>query len=672
MKKNIEIKQKGIRDCASACLLSIIRYYGGDASYDELTLLLKTDKNGTNAFNIIKVACMFGFDGYGIKCTYDNIQNYNLPCIVHVLRNNYYHFMVLYKIDNNYTLMDPAFGFIKISPLEFEKIYLGTSIILKPVKKIISSNYYNTFSKYIFTVIRGCKIEVINIILYSFIFGILCLISSLYLKFVLNILDVNKLIKVSFVFVTIIIVKNIISFIRSRCIILFDKRISYKINKDIIKHVFNLPYLFFKNKSSGEIMYRLNDLNNFRILISDVVSNVIFNIIICLLCIVLMFYIDSKMFIFVVIFTFIYLLIEVLFKNTFRKYVNEYKNSVSEYNVKLNEMVNGYETINNLNMLNYATEKLNYVNYKSLNKHYNLDSYISNQSFIKSMCIDLINLVIIFYGILYLDVSNLILFIIIFGNYVDSIYSVFSIIPRMYECKNLYESINDLYIARGRDVSSMLCSIYGDICVRGLSYSYNSVSSVFNNISFDIKVASRILFFGKSGSGKSTLFKIMLKYISDYDGKIFINNNDLIDVPYSVIGNSFTYVSQNEYLFHMSIKDNIMFYRNVSFEDYERVLDICKLRDFIASKTFKDEQIIEDNGFNISGGEKQKVILARALLKNSNYIILDEALSEVPVFEEIEILNNIFKYFKNNTIIYSSHRRELLDIFDNVYYLERS
>ena len=144
MKKNIEIKQKGIRDCASACLLSIIRYYGGDASYDELTLLLKTDKNGTNAFNIIKVACMFGFDGYGVKCTYDNIQNYNLPCIVHVLRNNYYHFMVLYKVDNSYTLMDPAFGFIKISPLEFEKMYLGTSIILKPVKKIISSNYYNT------------------------------------------------------------------------------------------------------------------------------------------------------------------------------------------------------------------------------------------------------------------------------------------------------------------------------------------------------------------------------------------------------------------------------------------------------------------------------------------------------------------------------------------------
>ena len=217
-----------------------------------------------------------------------------------------------------------------------------------------------------------------------------------------------------------------------------------------------------------------------------------------------------------------------------------------------------------------------------------------------------------------------------------------------------------------------MCCIYGDICVRGLSYSYNSVSSVFNNISFDIKAASRILFLGKSGSGKSTLFKIMLKYISDYEGKIFINNNDLIDVPYSVIGNSFTYVSQNEYLFHMSIKDNIMFYRNVSYEDYERVLDICKLRDFIANRTFKDEQIIEDNGFNISGGEKQKVILARALLKNSNYIILDEALSEVPVFEEIEILSNIFECFKNNTIIYSSHRRELIDIFDNVYYLERS
>ena len=106
--------------------------------------------------------------------------------------------------------------------------------------------------------------------------------------------------------------------------------------------------------------------------------------------------------------------------------------------------------------------------------------------------------------------------------------------------------------------------------------------------------------------------------------------------------------------------------------DYEKMINICNLNILRSRSILRDNYVIEDNGFNISGGEKQKILLARSLLKNSNYIILDEALSEVSFDEEKEILDKIFEFYSDKTIIYVSHKKEIIDLFKKKYKLERS
>ena len=162
------------------------------------------------------------------------------------------------------------------------------------------------------------------------------------------------------------------------------------------------------------------------------------------------------------------------------------------------------------------------------------------------------------------------------------------------------------------------------------------------------------------------------KYLKEYKGEIYIGDLNIKDINSNVISNSFTYVSQNNYIINDTLKNNIIYHRNISNEEYEKMINICNLNILRSRSILRDNYVIEDNGFNISGGEKQKILLARSLLKNSNYIILDEALSEVSFDEEKEILDKIFESYSDKTIIYVSHKKEIIDLFKKKYKLERS
>ena len=141
------VRQNGFKDCGPSCLLSIMRYYGVEASHEEVTFSLRTNESGTNAYNIINGSKLYGFDGYGIHYSYEEIINndINYPIICHVKKNNYYHFIVVYSKTKNYLeIMDPSSDINRISFDDFKKIYLGTSIVIFPIKKIESITNYNS------------------------------------------------------------------------------------------------------------------------------------------------------------------------------------------------------------------------------------------------------------------------------------------------------------------------------------------------------------------------------------------------------------------------------------------------------------------------------------------------------------------------------------------------
>ena len=201
----------------------------------------------------------------------------------------------------------------------------------------------------------------------------------------------------------------------------------------------------------------------------------------------------------------------------------------------------------------------------------------------------------------------------------------------------------------------------GDIYFNNLSYSFDDVNDVLKNINLKITKASKVMVLGSSGSGKSTLFKLLKKYYQIPRDKIYIDDIDINDYQNSDI----IYVSQNELLFSDTV------YNNIDSDNIIDISKICLVDDIIKNNQLGFNFLIEENGFNLSGGEKQRIILARAIAKPFEILVIDEGLSQVDINMERIIMKNLITMYKDKTIIFISHRIDNIDLFDQVIKIEK-
>ena len=164
---------------------------------------------------------------------------------------------------------------------------------------------------------------------------------------------------------------------------------------------------------------------------------------------------------------------------------------------------------------------------------------------------------------------------------------------------------------------------------------------------------------------------MLLRYIETDFNKIKISNIDINHYHLQNIRTNITYVTNNEYLFNDTIKNNICLYQEYPEEEINKVCNICLVDDIIKKNEANILANIEENGFNLSNGERQRIILARSLLKKTNIYIFDEALAQIDINREKQILKNIFDYLKDKTIIIISHRNNNKKLFDRIVKLDQ-
>ena len=675
MKKNIIIKQDGNKDCGVCCLLSIIRHYGGDFDKEELSYLLRQDNTGVNAYNLINGGKKIGLDGYAVKCEIDNslLNKINFPVIAHVKNKNYYHFVVIYKIKNDTIyLMDPACGKKKIKIHEFNEVFLGTLIIIYPVKKLPLKTNNKSLLQILFNYVLNEKKIIILIFLLSLIIILFTILNNFYFKIIIDYFIKYKNLKyfvLCFIlFTTIVLLKNIFDYFRQNFLLNLNIKISKFINFYIINHIFNLPINYFKNKPSGEVLSRINEMDNVKNFISDVILNIFINMLLIFISSLVLFFISEKLFFIMLIFIVIYFMVGLIYSKIFKNKIYEVEENLGEYNKILVENLNNYMSIKNLNILNNIKFKINLFYNKLLSSSKIFKKSLIFSIFIKNTINDILILIILSFGSILvinnlLSVGELVTFIFLMSFFIEPIKQIIDKEPEFRYAYVSYERINELLNIKEEKIKYNNLMIDGNIEIKNLIYSYNGVDDLLKNINLFFKKNERYFIHSKSGMGKSTLIKIILKYFTDYEGEVLINNKNIKDIDNGIINNSFSYVSQSENLFADTLENNILLDRKINNKKYDDVLKICNIDKIIKKKKLRNYFFIEENGFNLSGGEKQKVILARALLKDFNYLILDESMSEVGLQEEREILRNIFNYFNNKTIIYISHNLNTRDLF---------
>ena len=211
------------------------------------------------------------------------------------------------------------------------------------------------------------------------------------------------------------------------------------------------------------------------------------------------------------------------------------------------------------------------------------------------------------------------------------------------------------------------------IDLENIHYTYNGKDEVLKNVNLTLMKGERILIYGLSGSGKSTLARLLTGVLNADQGKIKINDIELINYSLDCLRNNICYVSQNEQLFTASIYENVCLTDNgdteTSSNQFLKVCQLCKVDEIAAKSPLAYQLPLEENGFNISGGERQRIILARALLKNAKCYIFDESMNEIDIHREREIIKALFQEYPNKIFIMISHRYHNSDLFYQKYQL---
>lgn len=677
------VLQDGIKDCGICCLLSIIHYYGGDVSKEYLREITNTTKDGVSLYQLLSGAEKLGFTATGVNGDITNIEINNLPCIAHVIVNkNYKHFVVIYKIDKKnklVTLMDPAKGKKIISFSEFNLLASNNYLFLKPNKKLPIIKRKKFLLKIILESIKKDKLDFSLLIILTLLYFILSIITSFHFKFLLEYAINDKIIEnvylISLLLFFIYLFKNIANVLR---IILLNKLLSVfdeKITSLSFKQILLLPYLFYKNRTTGEVIARFRDLTVIKVFLSNLLSFISIDILSIIVFSILMIKFQPQLGL-IILFSFVFILL-ILKVNLSKKKKLLRKVSINEdiINSYLVEAVSNVDTIKGSHLEKRLIDRFKLKYEKSLEIYYKYSLLIEKNSLFKNIMNETLIVVIYLIGCMLvvknkLSLGRLIIYQSFFLYFSASFNRGFNLIDSYSDFLNALNRIEDLYLIKSENFSQnyyyLSYELNGDILFKNLTYKIGN-KYLFKDLNLEIKKGEKILISGPSGSGKSTLVKILMRYIEIPANMAFISNIDINHYHLENIRKNITYVSSCEYLFTDTFKNNICLFKDIKEDELEKVVKLT-LTDEIVNGNY--ESLIEENGFNLSSGEKQRIILARSLLRKSNIYIFDEAFGQIDISREKKILENIFDYLNDKIIIVISHRFNNKKLFDRVLKIE--
>ena len=686
MRKYECVMQDGAKDCGIASLLTIIKYYNGSLPKEYLRHLTNTTKDGVNALSLIEAGKKLGFETNGVEGDILYLHNANLPCIAHViLDKKYKHFVVLFEINRkkDYVIIgDPGRGLLKLRIDDFRKISTNTFLLFRYMKELPVIKTNDSISKSFLLTLFHNRFEVISIIINSILFTVLNIIISFTFQFVIDKSITQNSQENLYLIISIIVIlyslKNVSLFFRNKYVNFLSHKFDYTLINSSLTHILSLPYLYYRNRTTGEVLTRINDLSEIRDYISNMIVTVSSDLLLVVFSLIVLLMLNFRLTLILLFIVIVNGIISVLINDMINKKLREIKENSSKSNSYIIELINAEETVKGQNILENVLSKFSIKYNKLLCQSYDYNNLSNNMLLLSNISNALITLLTILFGSLMVlkgefTLSKLITFNALSIYFIDPIRNVINLFLNYKKILIVKERINELLELEEENIyldSNDIREIKGDIEIRDLSYSYNKKDKVLDNVCLKIKSKEKVVIMSPSGYGKSTLSKIIAKYIDIDYGHVFINKVDINDYNLWSIRENITYSSQNEFLFNDSIYNNL----NIKNTCDEEIKDTCKLMlvDEIYKKRNSDiNMLLEENASNLSGGERQRVILARTFLKKSNIYILDESFSEIDKDSEKIILNNIFKKYKDKTIIVISHKSDNNELYDRIIDLEK-
>ncbi len=688
MNHKIKIKQHDITDCGAACLASIAAHYGLKFPISRIRQYAFTDKKGTNILGIIEAAKKLGLEAKGVKGPFECLTEIPKPAIAHVVvKEVLQHFVVIYKVTDKYILiMDPGDGKLhKKSHEEFKKEWTGILVLLHPAETFQKGNLRKSTLKSFIELLRPHKSVMGQALFGALVYSILGLSTAIYVgkitDYVLVDRNINLLNLMGILMILIILLRTFVGSMKSILALKTGQRIDASLILGYYKHLLTLPQQFFDTMRVGEIISRVNDAVKIRNFINNVSLDLAVNLLIMIFTLIVMFVYSWKLAAITLVSAPLFILTYVLFNRLNKKYQRNIMESSAELESQLVESLNSIATIKRFGIESFANLKTE-IRFVHLLKNTYTSAYgaiIANGGieFISTG----ITIAVLWAGSNFvidkeITPGTLMVFYSLVGYVLTPVGKLISsnqtIQDAMIAADRLFQIMD---LEREQDETNKIIlkpEMVGNIQFENVAFRYGSRKQVFESLNLSIHKSETTAIIGESGSGKTTLISLIQNLYPIQTGSIRIGDYNITQINNESLRQIVGTVPQQIELFAGSIIENIAL---GDFEpDMQKIMQLCDqlgIKDFIEKLPNAYLTQIGEHGVSLSGGEKQRIAIARALYKNPEILIFDEATSSLDSISEKYVKRTLSALAKEGkTIIIIAHRLSTVKHADTIIVLE--
>ncbi|CAD5897712.1 MAG: peptide cleavage/export ABC transporter [Carnobacterium maltaromaticum] len=675
MKLFTHIQQQDEKDCGVACMAMILNHYKTEIPIHKLRDFSGTDLEGTSAFGLKKTFEKLFFDCPAIQADNDvwKEKELPLPLIAHILiENSYMHYVVVYKIKGKTLFIDdPAKGKIKKTIEEFAKEWTGILLLPTPKDAYVPSKEKVARISSFLPVVWQQKGLVFHIIVASIFITFFGIGSSYYFQGILDYFIPNyarsTLNIVSVGLIVVYLFRVMFEYSRNYLLVILGQRMSMVVMLQYFKHILSLPMNFFATRKSGEIISRFLDANKIIDALASATLSVFLDIGMVLIVGITLAVQNGTLFLITLASLPFYLVSILAFVKSYEKANQEEMVAGATLNSSIIESLKGIETIKAYSGEEKVYHQVDREFVQLMKKSFRTATLDNVQQGIKHAIQLISSALILWLGSYYvmegsISLGQLITYNALLVFFTDPLQNIINLQVKMQTAQVANKRLNEIFAIEPESTNQHPDRVVTNqtfqqgITLEEVSFSYNMKAPTLSNLSCTILPHSKVALVGVSGSGKSTLAKLLVNFYPPSEGTIRYGRINHLDIPFHQLRDRVTYIPQESFFFSGSIIENLTFSLDTP-PSFERIMEVCdavQLSTFINQQPLRYDTILEEGGTNLSGGQRQRLAIARALLKDADVLILDEATSGLDTLLEHTILDYLLN-LEEKTLIFIAH-----------------
>jgi NHLM bacteriocin system ABC transporter peptidase/ATP-binding protein len=678
-------------ECGAAALSIILGYFGKFVPLEKLRIACGVSRDGLKATNIIKAAKEFGLESKGYAKSLEKLMQIQTPAIIFW---NFNHFLVLEGFTQKRVyLSDPAQGRYHVTHQEFDEAYTGVVLTFNPSATFEKGNEKRGLMASLAARVANSKVSILYIIIASLFLVIPGLVVPSFIQIFIDKYLVNGysgfVMPLLLIMGATLIINAVLVYLQQYYLLKLETKLALTTSSKFLWHVFHLPIAFFTQRYSGEIGNRVSLNDKVAKLLSGNLANSVLNVIVVVFYALLMFSYDVSL---TMIGIFMAVLNVVVLKYVSRARKDGNRRLSNETGKLLGTTTSGISMIETLKASGRENDFFaNWVGYlaKVMNSQQELGWLTIRLNALPPLLTSLTTTLILGLGALRImdgemTLGALVAFTYLMGNFISPVNQLISVGTMLQETEAdmgriddvMNYEVDDQFVENKEPIKSDIQKeavnnkLIGYFEMKDVTFGYNTtMPALIENFNLKLKPGSRVALVGGSGSGKSTVAKVASGLYSPWKGEVLFDNKSKSDIPRHIITESLAVIDQDVLIFNGTIKENISFWDStISDKNIIQSARDAAIHDIIAVRKDAYDSTVMEGGGNFSGGQRQRLEIARALATNPSILIMDEATSALDPTAEKIVMDNIKK--RGCTCLIVAHRLSTIMDCDEIIVME--